>query len=194
MKVNIDMENLDKAVQTAVSKNIEKVISTEISKLVQQGVDERLRTTIEEMAGGKIAEYIDEYIKTATVTVGGGFYSDGDAKTYTVEEYVKDQLALALKDKKLSVKDRTSSYSDRYVSVTFEEYIKKHLNIEGQIKKQLDSFLDGVRKQINNQITDLFESGTQDMLSDAVFNVLMQNDTYANLSDSIKRIADKSES
>ena len=194
MKVTIDLENLEQLVQTTIEKNIESIIKKQVAETVRKTIDELAKEVIADTVTENFHCFVDEYIKTTTIKVGGNSYWDNEEqKEYTVEQYIKYELKKCLESKKLRVKKkgRTSSYSDDFEEVTFEEYIKRSFNPEELIKSDLDKFMDEIRKDINKTMKDIFDSSTKNMLSSAVLNILSANDTYRQIENNIKCIADK---
>ena len=51
--------------------------------------------------------------------------------------------------------------------------------------------MDDIRKDINKTMKDTFDNSTKNMLSNAVLNILSTNDTYRQIENNIKCIADK---
>ena len=51
--------------------------------------------------------------------------------------------------------------------------------------------VDEMRKTINSKLKTLFDKQTKDLLSDTVLNILMASDTYKNIENGVKRLADK---
>ena len=92
---------------------------------------------------------------------------------------------------KAKKKGRTSSYSDDFEQVSFEEYINRSFNAEDLIKADLDKFMDGIRKDINKTMKETFDSSTKNMLSSTALSILTANDTYRQIENQIKCIADK---
>ena len=85
MKVNIEMENLGDTVAEVIEQNIKKTVNDIIVSEVQHFIDENYKAAIEEIANQKMREYVENYIKTATITVGGGWDSNNNpVETYTV--------------------------------------------------------------------------------------------------------------
>lgn len=194
MKVTIDLENLEQLVQTTTEKNIESIIKKQVVETVRKTISELAKKEISDTISENFQRFVDEYIKTTTIKVGGNSYwDDEEQKEYTVEQYIKYELKNRLESKKLRVKKkgRISSYSDDFEEVTFEEYIKRSFNPEELIKSDLDKFMDGIRKDINKTMKETFDNSTKNMLSSAVLNILTANDTYRQIENNIKCIADK---
>lgn len=194
MKVTIDLENLEQLVQTTTEKNIESIIKKQVAKTVRETIDELAKKVISDTVTENFQRFVDEYIKSTTIIVGGNSYwDDEERKEYTVEQYIKYELKKRLESKKLRVKKkgRASSYNDDFEEVTFEEYIKRSFNPEDLIKTDLDNFMDDIRKDINKTMKETFDNSTKNMLSSAVLSILTANDTYRQIENNIKCIADK---
>lgn len=194
MKVTIDLENLERNVQITIEKNIESIIKKQVAETVRKTIDELAKKEIADTVSENFQRFVDEYVKTTTIKVGGNSYwDDEEQKEYTVEQFIKHELKNRLESKKLRVKKkgRTSSYSDDFEDVTFEEYIKRSFNPEELIKSDLDKFMDGIRKDINKTMKETFDNSTKNMLSSAVLNILTANDTYRQIENNIRCIADK---
>ena len=74
---------------------------------------------------------------------------------------------------------------------TFEEYLLQHLGIDDEVKNYIDKQVDEVRQQVNSDVKAAFDESTKTMLSNAVLQVLMANDTYKKIESNIACIADK---
>ena len=117
MKVTINLENLEQLVQTTTEKNIETIIKKQVAETVRKTIDELAKEVIADTVTENFQRFVDEYIKTTTIKVGGNSYwDDEEQKEYTVEQYIKYELKKRLESKKLRVKKkgRTSSYSDDF--------------------------------------------------------------------------------
>lgn len=190
MQVKINMDNLESMVQETLGKSIEGVIKEQVEKTVQDIVDKNYKDMITETASIHMQEYLDDYIKNAEISVGGGFYNDEESKTYKVAEYLKHELGEIMKNKSLKIK-REDRYSNKFKEVSFEDFCKDQFDVEPLIKKELTSFMTKVRKEINDKVNDAFTNTTKTMLSETVFNILMQNDTFQKINDNVKLIATK---
>lgn len=193
MKVTIDMENLETLVQTTMEKNIENIVKEQIEGTVRKVADDLSKKVIEEKVSENFQRFVDEYITTTKIKVGGDYWDDTEEHEYTVEQYIKNELKNRLDSGKLRAKKkgRTSSYSDDFEQVSFEEYINRQFDFDEMIKKDLDKFMDDIRKQVNKTMKETFDNSTKSMLSTAVLNILGANETYRQIENNIKYIADK---
>lgn len=196
MKVTIDLENLEGIVQGTIQKNIETVVKEQVESVIRKTIDEMAKDTISDVISGNFERFVNEYITTTTIKVGGNSYwNDEESKEYTVEQYIKRELKARLESKTLRTKQkgRTTSYSNDFENVTFEDYINRTFDFEEMIKKDLDKFMDDIRKNVNKTMKDTFDNSTKSMLSSAVLSILNANDTYRQIENNIKCIADKQE-
>lgn len=193
MKVTIDLENLETLVQITMEKNIENIVKEQIEGTVRNVADNLAKKVIEEKVSENFQRFVDEYITTTKIKVGGNYWDNTEEHEYTVEQYVKKELKNRLDSGKLRAKKkgRTSSYSDDFEQVSFEEYINRQFDFDEMIKKDLDKFMDDIRKQVNKTMKETFDNSTKNMLSTAVLNILGANETYRQIENNIKCIADK---
>lgn len=192
MKITMEMDNLTGLIESAVTKNIETVIQEQVDLRTKAEIEKRAKEIIPEVVSEQLQEYIKEFITQATITEGGGLYSKEPAKEYTVEEFIKKEIAERLQSQNLKVKS-DSKYGDRFEEVTFEEFIKKEFDVNKLINNKLVWFISETKKEINERIDATFTDVTKNMLSETVYNVLLRNDTFTKLSENIKCIADKRE-
>ncbi len=101
--------------------------------------------------------------------------------------------AVAADVKKNLEKDRYNRgrYRAETKEYTFEEYLVQHLGIDDEVKCYLDKQVDEVRQQVNRDVKAAFDESTKAMLSNAVLQVLMANDTYKKIEGNIACIADR---
>lgn len=193
MKVTIDLENLESLVQNTMETNIENIVKEQIEGTVRKVADNLAKKIIEEKVSENFQRFVDEYIANTKIKVGGDYWDDTEEKEYTVEQYIKKELKERLDSKKLRAKKKghTSSYSDDFENVSFEEYINRQFDFDDMIKKDLDKFMDDIRKQVNKTMKETFDNSTKSMLSNAVLSILGANETYRQIENNIKCIADK---
>ena len=190
MKATLDLEDLEQIIERNVSENLETVINTQVEECVKEQIDALAKNVISEKVSENFQRFVDEYITTTKIKVGGNSYwDDEEPQEFTVEQYIKHELKKRLESKKLRVQSK-SRYSD-YDEVTFEEYINRSFSPDDLIKGELDEFMDDIRKKINKTMQETFDKSTKDMLSSTVLSILTANDTYRKIENNIKCIADK---
>ena len=185
MKVTADMENLEQLVESAIEENLNSLIEQEVHSVIADKVRSSAKEIIETIVNEKLTAYVEDYIKTATISVGGGWNSA--PVVYTVEEYIKHQISEIMESGKLHTK---SSYGN--TTVTFEEFIKQQFDATSYVKKALESFMKNVKEDINNNVNTMFNQTTQVALSSVVMNLLSNNATFMDMQDNIKRITNGS--
>lgn len=193
MKITLELDNLENIVQTTLEKNLENVVKEQIADIVKKTADNLIKDTINTQVSENFQHFVDEYITTKKIKIGGSYWDNEPEQEYTVEQYIKQQLKEKLDSKQLKVKKkgRSGSYSDDYECVTFENYISCQFDPNDLVKKELDTFMDDIRKQVNATMKKTFDNSTKSMLSNAVLSILSANDTYRQIENNIKCIADK---
>ena len=188
MKVNIEMGNLGDTVAEVIEQNIQKTVDDIIVSEVQNFIDKNYKSVIEEIVNQKMTEYVESYIKTATITVGGGWDSKNNpVETYTVEEYIKKQIGSIMEKQSLAI-ETENRYGSHIKEVSFEDFIKKSFDINDAIKTQLSTFMRETKNDITAQIKEMFDTTTKNMLSETVFNMLVSTDTYSKINNGIKML------
>ena len=147
MKITIDLENLENLVQNSIEENIETVVRNQVDNVVRKMAEEVAKDAIEDKVSENFQRFVDEYIANTKIKIGGGYWDDSEVREYTVEEYIKKKLKEKLESNSLRVK--AAKYNSEYKNVTFEEYIKSQFDFNEEIKKAVDEFTDGIRKQVN---------------------------------------------
>lgn len=197
MKVTLDLENLEEIVKSGIEKNIEAIVKQEVDCMVRDQVKNTAKKKVEELVNNSFEKFVNEYISTTIIKTGGSYWDDEEPKEYTVEQFIKHQLKDILESNTLKIKKigRTSSYSDDFEKVTFEEYINRTCDVNKQVEElfgnKLKKFMDDIRKDINKTMKNTFDDSTKSLLSSAVLNILSANDTYKQIENNIKCIADK---
>lgn len=93
MKVTLDLENLSQIIEETVSDNLESVINKQVEKCVEKKIDELAKSVIAEKVSENFQKFVNEYITTTKIKVGGNSYwDDEEAKEFTVEQYIKYEL------------------------------------------------------------------------------------------------------
>lgn len=193
MKVTLELDNLENIVQTTLEKNLGNVVKEQIADIVKKTADNLIKDTINTQVSKNFQHFVDEYITTKKIKVGGSYWDNEPEQEYTVEQYIKQQLKEKLDSKKLKLKqmDSYGRYTNNYEEVSFETYISRQFDPNEMIKKELDAFMDDIRKQVNTTMKETFDNSTKSMLSNAVLSILSANDIYRQIENNIKCSADK---
>lgn len=188
MKVTIDLENLQNIIESALNKNIETVVKEKVSDLISEQIENTAKEQIEEICNKRMSDFVEEYIKTTKITVGGGFYSDDEIKEYTVEQYIKNQLAEIMKNQSFKIYKKDNYGRNQEKEVTFDYFVKETFDVNSIVKKEIEAFVSQTKRKISDNIKSVFDNATKNMLSENVFNILMASESYQKINDSIKRL------
>lgn len=189
MKVTIDLENLQNIIESVLNKNIETVVKEKVSDLISEQIKNTAKEQIEEICNKRMSDFVEEYIKTTKITVGGGFYSDDEIKEYTVEQYIKNQLAEIMKNQSFKTYGKDDwGRSRKEKEITFEDFVKETFDVNSIVKREIERFISETKRKISDNIKSVFDNATKNMLSENVFNILMASESYQKINDSIKRL------
>ncbi len=88
MKITIDMENLQSIIEESAKINTKNAVEQAIMDVAHAKVDSVLCGKIEGIVNDSIVGYVNNYLKTTKIHIGGGWNSD-NVEEYTAEEYLK---------------------------------------------------------------------------------------------------------
>lgn len=183
MKVNIDMENLTEIVEDSLKTTINEVIHNTISEIVASSIKKQFADKIDDVVGQRLTEYINNYLDTSKITVGGGWGEE--TKEYTASEYIKEHIGNMMKRNEFTVIETSGYNSGRKVQTTFEDYVKRNLDIDSTVKKSLDEFCSSTKQRITRELKSTFDESLRSMLSSTVLDMLMKTDTYQKINTSL---------
>lgn len=123
------------------------------------------------------------------IAIGEGLLNQ-NIKTYTIQEYINKQISDIMNNKKFKteIKDRWGEKSLQEVS--FDEFIKQSFDASKEVKHQLENYMKSVKDDINRNIKNVTDQVMKDMLSNTIFDILMQSDTYSKISSGLKLLGD----
>lgn len=185
MKVNIDMENLSNAVDIAIAENANNVIKDVIEKKISTYIDKNYKKIIEITINEKMEEYLKNYLETTTITVGEGLLNQ-NIKTYTIQEYINKQISDIMNNKKFETEIKNRWGEKSFQEVSFDEFIKQSFDVSKEVRHQLENYMKSVKDDINRNIKNVTDQVMKDMLSNTIFEILMQSDTYSKISNGLK--------
>mgnify|MGYP006896405172 CR=1 FL=1 len=185
MKVNIDMENLSNAVEIAITENANNVIKDVIEKKISTYIDKNYKKIIEITINEKMEEYLKNYLETTTITVGEGLLNQ-NIKTYTIQEYINKQISDIMNNKKFETEIKNRWGEKSFQEVSFDEFIKQSFDVSKEVRHQLENYMKSVKDDINRNIKNVTDQVMKDMLSNTIFEILMQSDTYSKISNGLK--------
>lgn len=185
MKITIDLENLEQKVQDALEGNAEKVITIAVRDAVKHQVDAVLSSQTSKTANQVIEEYIREYLQNAKITVGGGWDEEG-VKEYTVEQYLKKQINDIFERKSFVTKSKDRWGDMRETTVTFQDFILRHFNIDELLKPKIEKMVEEVKRDVNNRAKEILDTSMKNALADNVFAIVSASETYRKISDGVR--------
>ena len=189
MKITIDMENLQSTIEEAAKINTKNAVNQAIMDIAHAKVDSVLRGRIEEIVNESIVGYVNDYLKTTKIHIGGGWDSD-NVEEYTAEEYLKKQVKDVFESQSFTVKQKNRWDNMEEEKVSFQEYLQKHLDIEAEVKPYMDKMAKRIRDDVNQKVKALFDDAMRSTLAENVFAIVSASDTYRSISNSLKMLGD----
>lgn len=189
MKVTIDMENLQSVIEESAKINTERAVEDAIRDVAHEKVDAVLRGKIEEIVNNSIAGYVDDYLKTAKIKIGGG-WENKEVEEYTAEEYLRKKVAEIFEAQAFvtKTKNRWGDWTEE--KVTFKEYLDDKLDAEAVVKPYIDKTAKQIKDEVNRKVKSVFDEAMRKTLADNVFSIVSASDTYKTISNSLKLLGE----
>lgn len=199
IKIEFNTENFAAGIMQAVAAEVKKNLYSEIVSEIKNEVLEDIKEKIQCATGDIIKEIVQDFMNNNKICIGGSSIWDDEPKEeLTLLQYAKRCVKDCIENSRFRIvksikKDcyNRGKYSAETQEYTFEEYLYQHLGIDDEVKSYLDKQVDEVRQQVNNDVKAAFDESTKAMLSNAVLQVLMANDTYKKIESNIACIADR---
>lgn len=199
LKVEFNTENFAIGIMQAVVAEVKKNLYGEIVSEIKSEVLEDIREKIQFATGDIIKVIVLDFMENEKICIGGSSIWDDEPKEeLTLLQYAKRCVKDCIENSRFRIvkkfeKDRYNrgKYKAETQEYTFEEYLHQHLGIDDEVKSYLDKQVDEVRQQVNRDVKAVFDESTRMMLSNAVLQVLMANDTYKKIENNIACIANK---
>lgn len=115
-------------------------------------------------------------------------FSDEPAREVTIAELTDEKVKEYITNNQFTTKDRYGEYTR---IKTFQEYVDEKLCLNTKVQKELNSFVEDTRYNINEKMKKMFDDSTRTLLSDSILNLLQQNETYRRIETNISTIASK---
>ena len=189
MKVTIDLENLESVVQTALEQNSGEAIHKALETVAQKEVDRVLQNDVDKSINAIVESYIREYLDTAKIQVGNSWSGEG-IKEFTVEEYLKSQVAEIFESKVFSVKTKDRWGDTPTEKITFQEFVEKHFDVEKYAKTYLEKIAREVRNEVDCKLKSMFDDAMRHTLADNVFTIVSSSDTYQKVQNGLKLLGE----
>ena len=187
MKITIDMENLQSIIEESAKINTKNAVEQAIMDVAHAKVDSVLCGKIEGIVNDSIVGYVNNYLKTTKIHIGGGWNSD-NVEEYTAEEYLKKQIKDVFESQSFTVKQKDRWGSMKEEKVSFQEYLQNYLNIEAEVKPYMDKMAKCFRDDVNKKVKTLFDDAMRSTLAENVFAIVSASDTYRSVSNSLKML------
>lgn len=199
LKIEFNTENFALGIIRAVTAEVKKNLYSEIVAEIKSEVLGDIKEKIQYAASDIIKGIVQDFMDNEKVQIGGSSVWDDEPKEeLTLTQYAKRCVKDCIENSRFRIvksfeKDRYNKgrYRAETQEYTFEEYLLQHLGIDNEVKNYLDKQVDEVRKQVNRDVKAAFDESTKTMLSNAILQVLMANDTYKKIESNISSIANR---
>ena len=199
LKIEFNTENFAAGIMQVVASEVKKNLYSEIVSEIKREVLEDIQKKIQCATGDIIKDIVQDFMVNEKICIGGSNVWDDEPKEeLTLFQYAKRCAKDCIENNRFRIvknfeKDRYNKgrYRAETKEYTFEEYLLQHLGIDDEVKSYLDKQVDEVRQQVNRDVKAAFDESTKAMLSNAVLQVLMANDTYKKIEGNIACIADR---
>lgn len=189
MKVTIDLENLESIVQTTLEQNSREAIHKALESVAQREVDKALENDVDEGINKIVESYIREYLATAKIQVGNSWSGEG-IKEFTVEEYLKSKVAEIFEKQIFSVKSKDRWGDTHTETITFQEFVEKHFDVEKYAKTHLERIAKNVKNEVDRKIQSMLDDAMRHTLADNVFTIVSASETYQKIQNSLKLLGE----
>ena len=170
IKIEIDSGFMTDYIKHTIINTVEDkacdIANREVAFIIDSTIREEIRSKVKEKLDEKIEieinNALDDFMNGEIHT--GGLYSDS---TITRKKYIANKI-----EERLSKIDMYSIKS----------------MVENAASNQIDKFTRNLRNEINQSIKTLFDEATRATLTDNVVSMLMSNDTYKRLSESMSSL------
>ena len=199
LTIEFNTENFALGIIRAVTSEVKKNLYGEVVAEIKSEVLCNIKEKIQYATNDIIKDIVHNYMENEKIQIGGSsVWDDSPKEELTLMQYAKRCVKDCIENSSFSIvksfeKDRYNKgrYRPETKEYTFEEYLRQHLGIDDEVKNYLDEKIDEVRQQVNRDVKSAFDESTKTMLSNAVLQVLMANDTYKKIESNIACIANK---
>jgi hypothetical protein len=167
IKIEVDAGFMHDYIYHTLKNTIEKEASGMAQEEIKSIITDNLKDEILEEMKRQIKETVSESISNfmmKEITIGGGW--NNPERKVTREEYLSEVIENELKDR-------------------FKSDVLRN-SIINEIAKSIDNYDRKLRDEINKGVKNYFDVATRQTLTENVVSMLMTNDTYQKLSNSMK--------
>lgn len=166
MKIEIDTgfmhDYIKHTLKNAIEGKAVSIAQGEIKNLITDELREKVIEEIERQLKDVVSSAIADFMGK-DITIGGGWAEP--ERTLTREQYLAETI-----EKELSLK---------FKSDTLRDYAKR------ETEKAINTYDKALRDDINKGIRNYFDAATREVLTQNIVSMLMDNDTYQKLSNSM---------
>lgn len=188
LEATIELTGLQSVAEESLKEVLSGSIKNTVTKIVQDSIKENYKDIIEERVSTMLAGQIDNMLYNHKIQIGGDYLSKEPAREVTIAELTDEKVKEYIANNQFTTKDRYGEYTR---IKTFQEYIDEKLCLNTKVQKELNSFVEDTRYNINEKMKKMFDDSTRTLLSDSILNLLQQNETYRRIETNISTIADK---
>lgn len=167
MKIEIDAGFMHDYILHTMKNTIEtcatRIASEEIAGLITEELKKKVRDEIDQQVKSMVEKALEEFMQKE-ITIGGGWMEK--ERTITRTAYLAETI-----EKELGEKFRSDALKKYAVSAA---------------KDAIDSYDRKLRDEVNAGVKQYFNAATREVLTENVVSMLMCNDTYKKLSDSMQ--------
>ena len=164
--IEIDSDFMDDYIRHTIMNTIhgeaKEIAEREVKRLVTEDIKNEIQNVMRNSVQAAVDEALSNFMEE-TITVGNGWMED--QRTITRRQYF---IELIEKEAKAKTKDGF-----------FEDKAKKY------VKEAIEKFNKSLCDDINASVRQIFSDTTRQTLTDSFVNMLMCNDTYRKLSESM---------
>ncbi|WP_024348006.1 hypothetical protein [Lacrimispora indolis] len=191
LKVEFDTINFAQGIINTVVSNLKEQLKSEVMREIKGIILEDIQSDIKGSVVKITEELVREIYENEVIRIGGGW--NEEPKEYTIKQFIMEQIKDSFRDGEVKIK-RKDRYGDwRTDKVSFTDWVTSEC-VTGEVQKHVDEQMKSVRDEINRKVKKIFDESTRSMLSENVMSILLANDTYRKIENSIACIASKSDS
>jgi hypothetical protein len=172
MKIEIDAGFMSDYIRHTIKNTVDSkaytIAKDEIKSIIDDEIKKKIRDEMGKQVESVVSAAIEEFM-SKDITVGGGWCEP--ERTITRQAYLAEMIEKELKDQFKS--DVIKSQATKTVQDAINSYDRK------------------LRDEINAGIKTTFDTATRHILTENVVNMLMCNDTYQKLSNSMQTFLPK---
>ena len=165
IKIEVDTEVLNLYIIETLQNTVKSVTEQTVEREIGKVVTEAYKAEIQSLTQSAIARIVDVQVTefmAGNITIGGGWCEK--ERTLTRTDYMSELVEKAL-GKQLDANMRETA--------------------QREVKSAIDKFSRQLKDEINAGVKQYFDAATRQVLTENVVSMLMSNDTYRRLSESM---------